>query len=149
MRFLTVCLIVFCVTSIGCQQAELEKTRAELEKAKAEVAGVQAGSATATAGKRLVHIVWFKLKEDVDQDALVVELNKLDGIDVVQDLEIGRFQDLQDPRAMSELDMVMQMAFQSEADYRTYQQHPVHVQLKQDVGQFIAGPPVTYDYWSE
>ncbi len=140
----------------GCQQAELEQMRAEalaaqarLEAARAELEVMQA---LATPPRQLVHIVWFKINPDLttEQDAaFIVELRKLDEIPQVNNLEIGRFQDLGDTRAMSELDIIMQMGFDSEEDYRTYQDHPIHVQLKADIGEYLSGPPVTYDYWTE
>ncbi len=41
------------------------------------------------------------------------------------------------------------MGFDSEEDYKTYQSHPIHLGLKKAAGNYIAGPPVTYDFWTE
>ena len=159
-------LLLICLTIVitGCDfhNANLERAQAELAAAEArsrqaaddmkqalEQAEQALGKHKTADAKRLVHVVWFKMKEDADRDAFVTELQKLEGIEEVNDLEVGRFQDLGDARAMSDLDMVMQMGFRSEDEYRTYQDHPIHVQLKSSVGAYISGPPVTYDYWSE
>ena len=99
---------------------------------------------------RLVHLVWFQMQPDLSTeltDEFVAELRKLQQIEQVHGLEVGRFQDLEDPRALSQYAWVMRMAFDSEEDYHTYQDHPIHQQLKQDIGQYLGGPPVTYDYW--
>ena len=85
----------------------------------------------------------------VSNYSFVKKLQKLDDIEVVNDFEVGSFANLNDPRAMSDFELVMQMSFESEADYRKYQSHPHHLQLKKEIGGFLNGPPVTYDYWSE
>ena len=97
----------------------------------------------------LVHIVYFKMKEDASKEGLIKEIKKLEGIEVLHNLEVGTFQDLGDKRAMSEFGIVMQMEFANETDYKTYQAHPIHLALKKAVGAYLAGPPVTYDYWEK
>ncbi|MGI9518264.1 MAG: Dabb family protein [Pirellulaceae bacterium] len=149
-------LVCWICLGSGCQQAEMEKMRAEadaaqakIEAARTELANLQSEK---TGNRQLVHLVWFKMDPELttEQDtAFIAELRKLDDIVQVNDLEIGRFQELGDTRAMSDLDIVMSMGFDSEDDYRTYQDHPIHLQLKQDIGQYLSGPPVTYDYWTE
>ena len=100
--------------------------------------------------ERLVHVVWFKLKPelgDTDLENLLIEIDKLNQIEVVKELEVGKFADLGDPRAMKDFQLVMSMKFESKTQYHEYQEHPIHLALKNVVGNFIAGPPVTYDYW--
>ena len=104
---------------------------------------------TANSDKRLVHLVWFKLKPNTDRGDFIQRLKKLDKIDPVRNFEVGQFADLQDPRAMSDFQVAIQMAFNSEKDYQTYQSHPIHLDLKARIGDYLAGPPVTYDYWSQ
>jgi lipopolysaccharide export LptBFGC system permease protein LptF len=151
MHFRYLAALVICLATAGCQPwntVELEKTRAELARVQAQLATQQ----TLASSRRLVHLVWFRMKDgagDEDRERLIAELKKLGSIDVVHDLEIGRFQDLGDSRAMADLDVVMQMGFRSQEDYATYQSHPVHLNLKRRVGDFIDTAPVTYDYWSE
>ena len=155
MRISCTTLLISMLFSCGCQQAaELERTQAELYRVQAAVdAHAERERREAEANKRqLVHLVWFKMDPELtaEQDAaFIAELRKLDDIGEVNDLEIGRFQELGDARAMSELDIVMSMGFDSEQDYRNYQDHPIHVKLKGDIGEYLAGPPVTYDYWTE
>ncbi len=98
----------------------------------------------------LVHQVYFKLKPDLSAELetkLIDAIKKLKKIEVLKYLEVGRFQDLGDQRAMSDYGVMMQMGFTSEADYKTYQNHELHLELKANVGQYLGGPPVTYDYW--
>jgi len=97
----------------------------------------------------LVHVVLFKLKSAADQGFLIKEVKKLEAIDEVKDLEVGFFENLEDPRALTEYGMMMEMSFDNVADYKTYQAHPLHLALKENIKAFMAGPPATYDYVKE
>jgi len=94
----------------------------------------------------LVHLVFLKIKPDADQAALVAEAKKLEGIKEIMDLEIGSFENLGDDRALAEYSMLMQMSFDNKAAYETYQKHPIHLTLKENLGSFLVGPPATYDF---
>jgi len=138
---LSFCGILFLT---ACQPAvdnnQLESITNELVKAKAEITDLKSAD-------DLVHVVYFKMKADASKEDLITEIKKLEEIEVLHNLEVGVFEDLADPRAMSDYDIIMQMEFEKEADYKTYQAHPIHLALKAAVGQYLAGPPVTYDYW--
>jgi len=142
--------------TVGCDRVvreELEKSEAELARVRQQLDARSSSRTEAVQeAPRLVHLVWFTLKDGGNEQecrALVAELKKLVEIPGVQDFEVGQFQPLGDERAMSQLDMVMQMGFDSEIAYRTYQDHPIHLQLKEDIGKYLGGPPITYDYWSK
>lgn len=142
---------LFCcfLFSFGCHQnttAKIESLKSQLETATAEIQKLKEET---TDKKQLVHIVWFIMKSEADHNGLIAEIKKLEKIEVLNNLEIGKFQDLGDARAMSDLDLVMQMGFDSEEDYKTYQAHPIHLGLKKAAGKYLAGPPVTYDFWTE
>jgi len=95
---------------------------------------------------KLVHLVFFKISADADQSAFVAEIKKLEKIEGVMDLEVGPFEDLGDPRALATYTMLMQMSFADKKAYDRYQKHPIHLALKENIGQFMAGPPATYDF---
>lgn len=139
------CLVWICLlTAWGCDDASQQAQRSPAE--------AQQEQAPALNQSQLVHLVWLKLKEDAsdqDVDALFGEIKKLAAIEEVNGLEMGSFHDLGDARAMSDLDVVMQMRFDSQEDYQTYQAHPIHLQLKSDLVDYLSAPPVTYDYWSK
>lgn len=124
-------------------QQELEATRQELEAAKMTLSELQ----TRTAGEStLVHIVLFQLKPDADGQAFMAELKKLGEIAAIRELEIGRFEDLGDARALSDYSVIVEMSFADTAAYREYQQHPIHLALKDNTLAFLSGPPATYDF---
>lgn len=127
-------------------QKELQLTQKQLIEAQAALSELEA--ATAETGK-LVHIVLFKLKPEVDESTVIAEIKKLEEIPEIEELEVGPFQDLGDPRALSDYPLIMEMSFQDETAYQKYQAHPTHLALKEQLGSLLAGPPVTYDYMKE
>lgn len=149
MRFLPI-LILFFLTSCSnstlqneLKQAKLDlaTTKAELQKATQEISTLKQEDI----GK-LVHIVFFKLKPEVDTEKLIGAIKKLQAIPEVEDLEVGFFENLGDARALSDYQLVMEMTFLDKAAYDKYQQHPIHLELKDKLGSFLAGPPATYDF---
>ena len=133
--------------SISCTDNNLQEklTTVQKELATAQEKINQLQSQIEPEGE-LVHLVFFKVKPDADQVALVAEVKKLENIKEVLDLEIGPFKDVGDSRSLSEYTMLMQMSFANKKDYDTYQTHPVHLTLKENLGQFTVGPPSTYDF---
>ena len=135
------------LTCLSCTntsvQQELKIVKQELATAQEKINNLEA---QIEPEGELVHLVLFKVKSDADQTVLVSEVKKLETIEEVMDLEIGPFEDLGDERALSDYSMLMQMSFANKATYETYQKHPIHLALKEKLGQFMAGPPATYDY---
>lgn len=97
----------------------------------------------------LAHFVFFDLKPDVSSKAFMAELEKLKAIDSVSSLSFGPFEDLADPRALSNFEVVMELRFESRAGYDAYQRDPIHLSLKKALGAMLAGPPATYDFVHE
>ena len=128
-------------TELKTAKDALASAKTALQKANQEIAILK----QADTGK-LVHVVFFKIKPDVDVAVVIEEIKKLQQIPEVQDLEVGTFEDLGDARALSDYNLVMEMTFDNKVAYDTYQQHPVHLTLKENLGAFSAGPPATYDF---
>lgn len=140
--------LIFIALFLACKP-EIDTSKVDNYKLKEALKMAQAKIKDLKSADDLVHIVYFKLKEDASKDGLIAEIKKLEGIDVLKNLEVGTFQDLGDKRAMSQFDVVMQMEFENETDYKIYQAHPIHLALKAAAGAYLAGPPVTYDYWEK
>lgn len=124
-------------------QEQLVIIKEQLAKANAKISQLQ--TQIESEGE-LVHLVFFKVKSNADQKAFVEAVKKLMAIKTVMDLEIGPFEDLGDDRALSEYTMLLQMSFADKAAYENYQQHPIHLALKKNIGQYMDGPPATYDF---
>ncbi len=121
--------------------AELEKKSTEIEQLKSDLK--QQNSANI-----IVHTVYFKLKEDISDEnieALILEIKKLEEIPHLNNLRVGKFKDLGDKRALSEYVLVMYMDFINEAEYKKYQEHQIHHNLKTAVKPFVDGI-ATHDF---
>ncbi|MFS4482676.1 Dabb family protein [Hyunsoonleella sp. 2307UL5-6] len=139
--------ITILLSLVSCSNTKIQK---ELEKAKNEL--ITAKATIETLKKqiepegKLVHVVFFKLKPEADLNALGIEINKLKEIAVIKDLQFGFFKNLGDERVLSEYSLMLEMSFDNEASYKVYQEHPIHLALKEVGIQFLTSPPVTYDY---
>jgi len=102
-----------------------------------------------SADESFSHIVFFDLKDSLDNndvDFFLDELNSLKSIEQLHSFSAGSFLDMDDVRALSNYDICMQMVFRNREDYNIYQNHPVHKALKSNVGSFLKSPPKTYDF---
>lgn len=98
---------------------------------------------------QLVHVVYFTLKPDADVSAMVARLYELKNIPQVLHIQVGRFANLGDPRALSNYNLTMHLVFADKAAYDVYQLDTRHLTLKADTGTYLAGPPATYDFLVE
>lgn len=124
--------------------AQLETQLSETQKALTEIKEQQVPDSY-----NLMHMVFLDLKDDLSreaQNAIMADIEALKNIPGVKGLHTGRFEDLGDPRAWRQYDMVLYMRFQNADDYRAYQNNPIHLNLKKNLAQYLAAPPATYDF---
>ncbi len=94
----------------------------------------------------LVHIVFVKLKPDVDKQILLHEIKKIEEIESIEDLKVGVFKELDDPRSLSNYQLALEIVFKDSLAYENYKKHPIHIALKQNTKQFLADIPSTYNF---
>lgn len=124
-------------------QAALTKAQADLEKANHTITTLEA---QIEPEGDLVHLVFLNTKPDIDQAALIAAIKKLGDIQEVMELEVGPFEELNDARALSDYELVIQLSLADKTAYDNYQKHPIHIALKENLGPYLAGPPATYDF---
>ncbi len=137
---LTSCANATLESELAVTKSALINTEAALKDANQQLADLQ----KAETGQ-LVHVVFFKVKEGTEAD-MITAIKKLEGIPVVKDLEVGTFENLNDPRALAEYNLMMEMSFTDKVAYEIYQKHPLHIALKENTKSFMVGPPATYDF---
>lgn len=142
-KLLLLSLLAVSACSDPALQQELDTVRSALDAARATIAELEAAEETEAS---LVHIVFFKVKPEADLSAFIAEIKKLEAIEVVQELEVGPREDVGDARALSDYGVIMEISFADMAAYEQYQQHPIHLALKDNTMDFLAGPPATYDF---
>lgn len=98
---------------------------------------------------QLVHMVFFPLKEDLtteQKDSFLIKIETLKRISDVQGLSVGEFADLNDKRALAQYGVAVTMGFENKDNYHTYQNHPIHLELKSSVGKYLSAPPASFDF---
>lgn len=96
---------------------------------------------------KLVHTVFFKLKNEADKPALLNSLETFKKIELIKRLEIGVFEDTGNPKSeLTEHQITVQMTFDDLAAFRLYEKHPIHLASIEATKDLMAGPPIGYDY---
>lgn len=101
---------------------------------------------------KIKHLVLLDLKDGLSTQERATVLDAIENlvnIKSVENLQFGFFKDLNDDRALKDFELIMQMEFQNPEQYKIYQAHPIHLELKKALGSLLAGPPVTYDFTIE
>ncbi|MEL6190114.1 MAG: Dabb family protein [Myxococcota bacterium] len=117
-------------------ERSLEETRVELETLKRQQA----------LRSPLVHLVFFDLRPDAQRSAFIAEIERLQAIAAIKKMTFGPFEDLHDPRALSEYELVMELRFASAEDYAAYQKDPLHLSVREALRAYLQKPPATYDF---
>ncbi len=153
---IVVCLFASCRQADSTLQTELEGLQAAYQQKSTEYANLQKEMAALQSNSSndapLTHIVFFKVKPDISEADKTILMNTLKGladIEVVKDFEVGEFEDLGDKRALSEYNVAMQMDFLNKEDYQKYQSDKRHLEAKEALKPFLAGPPASYDFMEE
>jgi hypothetical protein len=143
-------LATFTLASCGGEcpvQKELTVAQADLAEANAELENLKK-----PAERVLVHTVYLKTKPDLvpEQKAdLVGKLKSLSTIQGILEVRIGEPAETGDPRLNSDYNYVLYMKFASEADLAAYQKNDLHLKSREATKDYMAGPPVVFDYWLE
>lgn len=98
-------------------------------------------------GKYMIkHIVMYKLKDNTEQNAIALRdkfLGMKGKIDVLKDIESG----VDILHTARSYDVVLVCTFESREDMETYQSHPVHIPVKEYVGErILEAKAVDFEY---
>ena len=149
---LSIALLVFGLGACVDHQAkgELENTKRLLEEQRVlnNTLRAQLNEADSKQGQ-LMHYVFLDIKENISEQQyqfLVEELKKLSNISGVKDLKVGRFENMEDDRALGNRDINFEMRFENKMDYYNYQQSKAHIKVREMLSPFLERAPLTYDY---
>jgi len=141
--------LISIVLLLGCAEEKDSNTRQleRLEQEIAELANRLENLPDHKAG--LTHLVFLNLKDDISPgqvEVIMERINQLGNIANVRNFSIGHYQDVSDPRAMSQYEIVLELAFENAAELASYQKDEQHIAIRADLKKYLASPPVTYDY---
>ena len=95
-------------------------------------ASLSACATTTPSPASINHVVFFKLKNPADADALISDCDqRLAPIPGVTSCFVGTHHDIGRGAIDSDYDVAFYVGFASEADYRAYLDHPEHIALVQ------------------
>lgn len=148
---LKICFIsLFCLLFlVGCEEEKDANTRQleRLEKKVFELTERLENLPVPTSG--LTHLVFLNLKDELsaeEQSIFFATLNELGQINSVASFRIGHFKNVDDPRALMQYEVVLEMGFQDVSALNAYQEDEQHLAIRAKLRPYLAGPPVTYDY---
>lgn len=128
---------------MGCKTTGLEQQAIQHSEHKTEIVDVPIN--------KLTHIVFLKLKEDLsdaEKLELTTAINKIKEIDVIERFSLGEKADTGDSRFISDHDLVFFIVVDNEEDYKIYQEHPLHLSLKEVAKKYLSEAPAVFDYWT-
>lgn len=124
----------------------------QLAEAQAEIALLQAETSLQNLDEsQLVHIVFLKLKDDIQEQSrleLLDAIKDLQAIESLNNLVIGEIAQTNDARFISDHELVFYIWVSNMDDYAFYQKHELHLQLKQIAKKYLAKAPAVYDFWT-
>jgi len=148
---LKICFIsIICIMFlIGCQEEKDANTR-QLERLEKKIAELTERLEKLPApASGLTHLVFLDVKDDLsaeEQNTFFNSLNNLGQINAVSRFRIGHFTDVEDPRALKQYEVVLEMGFLDTSALYDYQKDEHHLAIRKMLRPYLAGPPITYDY---
>jgi len=99
-----------------------------------------------TSPEEIRHLVFLDVKPEVNLDSLIEELNHLSNLKSVSSFNVGKYKELNDPKAMSDYELILDITFDNKAAYLSYQSDSLHQTMIIKSKKCMAGPPVSFDY---
>lgn len=133
--------LLLALATLGCKEPK-EPQQVQQTEAAAPVAD----------GTKLMHLVFFDLKEGITEAEtaqFLAALESLSQINYVKSVKAGTPAETGYPRLAKGYDAVLQMGFASQGDLARYQQDSLHLKVKNELAALLAGPPLVYDYFVE
>ena len=100
----------------------------------------------------IVHDVYLKLKQnlaDSIKNSFLGDLQQLDKIPFIKQIRIGTFIDTEDPRQYKDYDIVLSVTLHNLHALEDYQNHPLHISLRNKYKDIFARSPLVFDSYFE
>jgi len=135
---------------LSCNSSKELQT--QLAEAQAQIALLQNQNKLDNAeGNQLVHIVFLKLNDNttIDQKKELIDaIEELHEVETLNQLVIGEIAETNDPRFISDDELVFYIWVNNMEDYEFYQKHELHLKLKEIAKNHLERAPAVYDFWT-
>lgn len=144
-------LMLFAVLTLwSCKPktSAVDLDRLETALAKAQYIADSLRVAAVPLASGVKHIVFLELKPEITdtEKATFLKITKsLKDIPEVKAMSVAERTDTGDKRAL-DYDVVLYMTFATKEDLAAYDQNEFHQQVRQQLGEYLASPPATFDY---
>jgi lipopolysaccharide export LptBFGC system permease protein LptF len=148
-----VSVFAICFCFFSCTNSEIvpsetiESLKAELASANEKIEYLQSRNSTKSV---LQHTIYFTLKSDLTEEKRMLFIEQLEGlaeIEVVQKVTAEARKNVGDEgRALKQFDVVMVVTLENEAALKIYDASEIHQNLKKSIGNYLAGPPASFDF---
>jgi hypothetical protein len=147
MKYPSLIALAILIFTFGCKENE-EKAKAVIEKAEENLETLN----EEVPSKLLMHDVYLNLKDSATEDdyAFAIEqLKRLDALETTLWAHAGRRAETGDSRLDKDYDLALHVVFTSEENLHEYDKDATHADVRAQLKDLLAGPPVVFDYWTE
>jgi len=86
---------------------------------------------------------------DEDEKMVFNEIKRLEQVKTTRWVHVGRRAETGDARLDADFDIALHVVFDNEEDMKAYAEDALHLEVRSNVKEFLAGPPIVFDYWTE
>ncbi len=100
----------------------------------------------------LMHDVFLDLKDSITENEIafaIEQLKRLEQLETVHWVHVGKRAETGDARLDSKYDLALHVVFKSLDDLHVYDKDLTHADVRAQLKDLLAGPPVVFDYWTE
>ncbi len=99
-----------------------------------------------------MHDVYLNLKDSISESDLakvIGELKRLEQVPSAHNLYVGTRAETGDTRLDPNYDLALHVEFTTEKNLESYAVDSLHLEVRSNLKDFLAVPPVVFDYWTE
>ncbi|MGB0432249.1 MAG: Dabb family protein [Bacteroidia bacterium] len=136
--------VFFTIVSFAC------KTDSEIVNK--EVTTTTNTAAVAEPERFLMHDVFLDLKDSIAEKEIefaIEQIKRLKELNTIHWLHVGKRAETGDARLNANYDIALHVVFKSIEDLHSYDKDSTHANVRSNIKNLLAGPPVVFDYWTE
>ncbi|MFY0673305.1 MAG: Dabb family protein [Bacteroidia bacterium] len=147
MKLQIVVFVAIFIFTLGCKQNAIDlNKKVDKEELNSEL------EASEIPAKLLMHDVYLNLKDSVTEDEISFALDQLKRLDTLEStlwVHAGKKADTGDSRLNKDYDLALHVVFTSLENLKIYDADPTHADVRTQLKNLLAGPPIVFDYWTE
>ena len=147
MKYISLIVFAIFIFISGCKKSE-EKAESLINKAEENLETLN----EEIPSRLLMHDVYLNLKDSATEDDysfVIKQLKRLDALETTLWVYAGKRAETGDSRLDKDYDLALHVVFTSEENLHEYDKDATHADVRAQLKDLLAGPPVVFDYWTE